>query len=125
AAQVIVASRRRWALMTECAEAAAEPDLDALLGHLDQERLGLILVEGFKHERFPKIELHRAATGQPFLYPDDPDIIALASDTPLSAPGRELLDLNDAGAIAEFVLRRFIPSRARPPAAPGGPHHEE
>ncbi len=105
AAQTLVASRRRWALISERENRADDPRLDDLLLHLAQDQLDLLLVEGFKHERLAKIELHRPALGKPLLYPDDKDIIALASDAPLS-PGRPLplLDLNRPGQIAEFVL---------------------
>ena len=68
AAQMLISSRRRWALMVE-RPADREPPLDEVLLELDQELLDLILVEGFKHERFPKIELHRPSFGRPLLHP--------------------------------------------------------
>lgn len=105
AAQMLIASSRRMALMTEF-DPPAEPRLQELLGHLDRDRADLVLVEGFKQARFPKIELHRPGLGRPLLFPDDPDIIAVASDGPLDlACDRTLLDLNDAGAICAFVLQ--------------------
>ena len=61
---MLISSRRRWALMVE-RPAEREPPLDEVLLELDQELLDLILVEGFKHERFPKIELHRPSFGRP------------------------------------------------------------
>jgi len=103
AERVLVASRRRWALMVESPR-EDEPTLADALGCLPPQGLDLILVEGFKHERFPKLELHRPALGRPLLYPDDPSIVAVASDAALSpAPALPLLDLNDVQAVAGFV----------------------
>jgi molybdopterin-guanine dinucleotide biosynthesis protein MobB len=66
----------------------------------------VILVEGFKHEAFPKIELHRPAIGKPLLFPDDASVIAVATDAPLAQPTQlPVLDLNDVEAMADFVLR--------------------
>lgn len=108
AQQVMVASGQRWALITEH-ESRPEPALAELLRHLDHARLDLILVEGFKHEPVPKIELHRPALGKPLLFPQDPNIIALACD---AAPEVETtlpqLDINDVEQIAEFVLRHIV-----------------
>jgi molybdopterin-guanine dinucleotide biosynthesis protein B len=105
AERVLIGSRRRWALMVETPE-AAEPRLADLLPHMDASKLDLILVEGFKHERFPKIELHRRATTQAWLYPQDSSIIAVATDAPetLPAPVAVVLDLNQPEAIARFIL---------------------
>ena len=105
AAQMLVASRRRWALVTETAS-AREPRLEDALRHLDQASLDLILVEGFKAESFPKIELHRPGLGHPLLCHDDRSIIAVATDAPLAIdPGVPQLDLNRPDEIAEFILR--------------------
>ncbi|MEJ2479038.1 MAG: molybdopterin-guanine dinucleotide biosynthesis protein B [Acidihalobacter sp.] len=100
--QVLIASRWRWALMVE-SETEQDPPLDEMLGRLNPTQADIVLVEGFKHERMPKIELHRPALGRPLLYPDDPDIIAIASDEPLETP-LPRLDLNDAAAIAAFIV---------------------
>jgi molybdopterin-guanine dinucleotide biosynthesis protein MobB len=102
ASQMLIASRERWALMTET-PGQDEPGLPALLDQLDQSRLDLILVEGFKHERFPKIELNRAGHERPFMHPEDDSIIAIASDRPLDAPLPQL-DINDPEAIVIFIL---------------------
>lgn len=105
ATQMLIASSRRMALMTEF-EPAAEPLLQDLLARLDADRTDLVLVEGFKGARIPKIELHRPSLGRPLMFVDDPDIIAVASDAPLARPcDRPLLDLNDPGAICGFVLQ--------------------
>lgn len=100
--QVLIASRWRWALMVE-SERERDPPLDEMLQRLDPAQADIVLVEGFKHERMPKIELHRPALGRPLLYPDDPDIIAIASDEPLETP-LPRLDLNDPAAIAAFIV---------------------
>ena len=107
AEQMLISSPHRWALVVE-KSGNREPLLQEELDRLDQARLDLILVEGFKHERFPKIELYRPAMGKPTAYPRDPDIIAVATDGALPEPtSLPVLDLNDVGAIAEFVLGRL------------------
>ncbi len=104
--RVLVASRVRFALMVE-REAPDEPTLHELLMNLPDDDLDLILVEGFKHERFAKIELHRPSLGRPLLHPDDDDIIAVASDVPLiPPPPLPQLDLNDIPSLARFVCDR-------------------
>lgn len=106
AQQVMVASRRRWALLTEHSDGRPEPQLAELVQALDRSALDLILVEGFKHEAVSKIELHRPALGKAPLFPSDPRIIAVACDAPPTvATDLPLLDLNDPAAIAAFVLR--------------------
>lgn len=108
AEQMLIASRIRWALMVET-DPPTEPRLQDLLPRLDQATLDLILVEGFKHERFPKIELHRPNLGHPLLFPEDDSIIAVACDAPLPVrTSLPVLDLNDPGQIADFILTRFL-----------------
>lgn len=103
AAQVLVASSQRWALMVETAN-QPEAQLDELLSRLDQTALDLILVEGFRHVSFTKIELHRPALGHPLLCVTDNSIIAVASDAPLELPRQlPLLDINNPAAIARFI----------------------
>ncbi len=106
AEQMLVASSRRWALMVEKKQ-ETEPVLGQLLQQFDQQSLNLILVEGFKHEDFAKIEVHRAASSQSLLYPDDDTIIAVASDEPLSAK-IPVLDLNRPEDVARFIMDRFL-----------------
>ncbi len=106
AQQVMVASRRRWALLTEHNDQRPEPELAELVQALDRSVLDLILVEGFKHEAVPKIELHRPLLGKPPLFPADPHVIAVACDAPPAIPTTlPLLDLNSPAEIAAFVLR--------------------
>jgi molybdopterin-guanine dinucleotide biosynthesis adapter protein len=100
AREVLVASARRWALMHELRD-AAEPPLDQLLAHLSS--VDLVIIEGFKHDPHPKIEVHRPSLGKMPLYPEDPAIVAVASDEPLAVP-LPLLPLNDAGAVADFMI---------------------
>ncbi len=100
AREVLLASRNRVALMTEL-RGEDEPVLDDLLKRLAP--VDLVLVEGYKRDRHPKIEAHRAETGQPLIAPDDPTIRAIASDTPLQSD-RLVFDLNDTVAIADFIL---------------------
>lgn len=109
AQQMLVSSSRRYALIHEHMKPNAEPDLHELLALLDHSMLDLILVEGFKHEAFPKIELHRQALNKPYLYTEDKNVIALASDT--SAPPQctiPFLDLNDIEMIGSFIQERVI-----------------
>src|SRR3954470_17488847 len=101
ARQVLVSSAHRWALMTEL-RGAPEPDLRSLLGQLAP--VDLVIVEGFKRDAHPKIEVHRAANGKPWLHPEDPAIIAVASDA-RPAAALPWAPLDDAAAIADLVLR--------------------
>jgi molybdopterin-guanine dinucleotide biosynthesis adapter protein len=83
--------------------------LDEQLLALDQSELDLILVEGFKATEFPKIELHRPSLNKPLFYPNDPSIIAVASDTPLDIPSTLMqLDLNRPDLIAAFITQQFM-----------------
>ena len=100
ASQVLLASRNRWALMSELRE-AAEPDLDTLLAKLDP--VDLILIEGYKSSPHPKIETHRAAAGSPLLAPNDASILAVASDCALDVT-QPVLELDDTNTIADFIL---------------------
>jgi molybdopterin-guanine dinucleotide biosynthesis protein B len=100
--EVLISSERRWALMREH-RGAPEPDLAELVTHLGP--VDLVLVEGFKREGHPKIEIHRAAVGKPLLYPDDPHIVAIASDPELAEAPIPHVSLNDIAAIADLVER--------------------
>ena len=123
AAQMLISSRRRWALMVE-RPSEREPPLDEVLLELDQELLDLILVEGFKHERYPKIELHRPSFGRPLLYPADDTIVAIATDSPPDAPvSLPVLDLNSPDEIASYVIESML-SRAVVPGIEQTPRWE-
>ncbi|WP_195820035.1 molybdopterin-guanine dinucleotide biosynthesis protein B [Roseobacter sp. MH60115] len=100
ATEVLLASRKRFALMHELRD-VSEPTLDDLLGKLSP--VDLVLIEGYKRDTHPKVEAHRAETSNPLIAPDDPTIRAVASDTMLSLD-RPVFDLNDTAAIADFIL---------------------
>jgi molybdopterin-guanine dinucleotide biosynthesis protein B len=108
ATPVMLVSSHRRAMITEF-DAPQEPSLDEQLRHFDQSRLDLILVEGFKREQFPKIELHRPSLGEACFYPDDNSIIAIASDQTMQLK-REIvnLDLNNIPQIVDFILHTFL-----------------
>jgi molybdopterin-guanine dinucleotide biosynthesis adapter protein len=99
AREVLVAGGTRWALLHEVV--GAEPGLPELLTRL--EPVDLVLVEGFKGHPFPKLEVHRPALGKPPIWPDQPDIVAIAADAPVHAD-RPLLPLNDPATIAAWIL---------------------
>jgi molybdopterin-guanine dinucleotide biosynthesis adapter protein len=108
ASPVMLVSTHRRAIITEI-EPIKEPKLDEQLLAFDQSELELILVEGFKSAEFPKIELHRPSLNKPVLYPNDPSIIAVASDAALDIPSTLVqLDLNQPELIAEFILHQFL-----------------
>jgi molybdopterin-guanine dinucleotide biosynthesis protein B len=107
ASRLLVASRRRWALVVET-DRTEEPKLDELLAELNQSDLDLVLVEGFKREHFPKIELHRPGLGHPLLHPGDPSVIAVASDGPLDTEtSLPALDMRRPEQIAAFIVGRL------------------
>ncbi|WP_439503728.1 molybdenum cofactor guanylyltransferase MobA [Methylophaga sp.] len=104
ASQVLVASRKLLALMQTNENGQQEPLLSDCLVRLDLENLDLVLVEGFKQEAIPKLELHRASIGKPLLFPEDPNIIAIATDSDLTIePQIPVLNLNDLDAILNFI----------------------
>jgi molybdopterin-guanine dinucleotide biosynthesis protein B len=105
ARQVLVGSTQRWALLTELRD-APEPALPELLSHLSP--VDLVIVEGFKRDRHPKIEVHRAANAKSWLHPEDPAIRAIASDVapPTAMPAAlPWAALDDVEAIADLALR--------------------
>jgi len=100
ASEVLLASGNRFALMHEL-RGAAEPPLAELLTRLSP--VDLVLIEGYKRDEHPKIEAHRAVTGNPLIAPDDPTVRAVAADVPLDLD-RPVFDLDDTTAIADFIL---------------------
>jgi molybdopterin-guanine dinucleotide biosynthesis protein MobB len=106
ATEVIVSSAKRWAILHELRE---EPEWN--LGDLvaKMSPVDLVLVEGFKRDAFPKLEIHRAANGKPLLHPEDPHIVAVASDGALAAAKVPVVDLNDIDAIADLLLKHATP----------------
>jgi len=120
AAQMLVGSRKRWALITE-PEHGADPRLETLLGYLHLDHLDLVLVEGFKPEAVAKIEVFRPSLGQPLLALEDAGIVAVATDDPGAVPlDLPVLDINNPGEVASFLVERFLPGHeaaGRPAAA--------
>ena len=105
ATEVLVSSANRFALIHEL---RGEPEwtLRALLEKLSP--VDLVLVEGFKRETHPKLEVFRAALGKPPLYPDDPNIVAVASDGPVAARV-PVVSLDDAAAVADILVSKAVP----------------
>jgi molybdopterin-guanine dinucleotide biosynthesis adapter protein len=106
ASEVIIASGRRWALVHEL---RGEPELPltellAKLGPAD-----LVIVEGFKRHRHPKLEIYRAVIGKPFQYPEDDCIVAIASDAPLTRAQLPVLMLDDVEGIANVLQAEALP----------------
>lgn len=106
ATEVIISSAKRWAILHELRD---EPewnmaDLVAKMSPVD-----LVLVEGFKRDSFPKLEIHRAENDKPLLHPDDPYIVAVACDTALPHAKVPVIDLNDIDAVADLLLKHAVP----------------
>ena len=106
AQEVVVASAHRWALMHEL-RGGAEPALADLLARLSP--VDLVLVEGFKRGGQPKLEVFRAANGKPMIHPDDPSVVAVASDGPVPDLALPWMQLDDIPAIAEAVQALAVP----------------
>ena len=105
AEQIAVASKNRIAWIKEQRDNETEPVLSDALSALDTDDLDLVIVEGFKAEEFPKIELHRPSLGKPLMCTQDKNIIALATDTAMNLTSTQpQLDLNDINEIAEFIV---------------------
>ena len=102
-AEVLVTSSRRWVLMHEL-RGASEPGLAEHIKRITP--CDLLLVEGFKREHVPKLEVYRAEVGEPLLHPHDEDIVAIATDQHLDTPLPQF-DLNQPERIADFILRHL------------------
>lgn len=100
ATEVMLASRKRFALMHEH-RGEAEPELEDMLAKLAP--VDLVLVEGYKRDRHPKVESHRSETGNPLIAEEDSTVRAIASNSGAKADGRPTFDLNDTAAIADFI----------------------
>jgi molybdopterin-guanine dinucleotide biosynthesis protein B len=99
-AEVLVTSSRRWALVHELRD-APEPTLAEQLQRMSP--CDLLLVEGYKHEPIPKLEVYRAEIGEPLIHPQDENVVAIATDMRLNTTLPQF-DLNAPDAIADFVL---------------------
>jgi molybdopterin-guanine dinucleotide biosynthesis adapter protein len=106
AMEVLISSGRRFALMHEL-RGGREPVLAELLARLSP--VDLVIVEGFKRERHAKLEVHRMANGKPPLYPDDPDIIGIATDAVFAGNPLPQAGLDDIEAIAALALAHALP----------------
>ena len=106
ATEVFISSAKRWAILHELRE-EPEWDLSALVAKMSP--VDLVLVEGFKRDAFPKLEIHRAANGKPLLHPDDPHIVAVACDSAVPDTKVPVVDLNDIEAIADLLLKHAVP----------------
>ncbi|MBP6242817.1 MAG: molybdopterin-guanine dinucleotide biosynthesis protein B [Chromatiaceae bacterium] len=117
ALQVLLASADRWVLQSVREASGQDPDLEEMLARFDPGQIDLILVEGFKYSAFPKLEVHRAILGKPYLYPADPDIRALITDGMAPAGAHPpLLPLGDPEAIADFILDDLAKQPTRRPS---------
>ena len=107
AGQMLIASSRRRALITE-SETEADPQLEDLVNELNLDAVDLVLVEGFRHVPFDKIELHRPSLGKDRIFESDDSVIAVATDEPIDTRTLPLLDINDVDAVAEFVQQWLV-----------------
>jgi molybdopterin-guanine dinucleotide biosynthesis adapter protein len=108
ASEVMIVSQRRWALMHELRD-EPEPTLEALLPRITP--VDLLLIEGFKRHSHPKIEVYRPSLGKPALHPDDPFVVAVASDERLGELNLPCLPLDRPAVIADFILQHEGQSR--------------
>ena len=108
-AEVLVSSSKRWALIHEL-RGAPEPSLQDQLKQLSA--CDLVIVEGYKSAAIPKLEVHRRASTTPLLFPEDEHVVAVATDEPLQTKLPQL-DLDDAPAVARFIIQHLGLNRAR------------
>jgi len=107
ARQTLITSPYRSAFIKEHKE-KIEPDLVNIINQLDIEELDIIFIEGFKHECFTKIELHRQAHEKPYLYINDENIIAIATDDEQSSHTITTLNLNNTTEILHYIHKQFF-----------------
>ncbi len=100
ATEVMVSSSNRWAMMHELRD-ASEPTLGEQLAHFAP--CDVVIVEGWKHHALPKIEVHRKLSDKPLLFPDDVNVVAIATDENLATKLPQF-HLDDAAGIAEFII---------------------
>lgn len=109
ASEVLISSGARWAMMHELRN-ERELSLREALGKFNP--CDLVLVEGYKRDPIPKVEIWRAAVGKPLLFPTDPHVVGLATDDPLPSAIREpelaRFGLSDIPVIARYVLERAV-----------------
>jgi molybdopterin-guanine dinucleotide biosynthesis protein MobB len=117
ATEVIISSAKRWAILHELRE---EPEWDLRTLVTKMSPVDLVLVEGFKRDAFPKLEIYRAENGKPLIHPDDPHIVAIASDVALPQVRITVVDLNDIDAIADLLLKSAMPLSTAPATTRSG-----
>jgi molybdopterin-guanine dinucleotide biosynthesis protein B len=106
ATEVLVSSSVRFALMHEL-RGEPEPTLALLLAKLSP--VDIVIVEGYKREKHPKLEIYREVLGKPFIYPEDPDVVAIASDRPLPDVPLPTVLLEDVQAVVDLLLAHAAP----------------
>lgn len=106
ATEVLISSPKRWAVMHELRD-EPEPTLEELIAKVAP--VDLLLIEGFKRDRHPKLEVWRRSVGKPLIAVDDPTIVAVASNGPVPEAGVPVFDLEDAEGIAALVVERAVP----------------
>ncbi len=111
ATEVVISSAKRFAILHELrGEPEWDlPDLVAKMAPVD-----LVLVEGYKRDAFPKLEIYRAANGKPPIHPEDPHVVAVAADTALPEARVPVIDLNDIDAIADLLMKYAVPIAEAP-----------
>ena len=102
ASQVLVASSKRRVLIKETPD-EKDPELAELVNEFEPGDADLVLVEGFRHAAFPKIELHRSQLNKEFIFPTDPNVIAVAVDEPVDTGGLPMLDINNPESLVTFI----------------------
>lgn len=115
ASEVLVSSGRRFALMHEL-RGAPELTLSELLIRLSP--VDLVLIEGFKRERHPKLEIYREANGKPLIHPGDPQVVAIAADVPMPQAPVPWVSLDDVEAIADILVAQAVPIETMTGARP-------
>ena len=105
ATEVVISSAKRFAILHEL-RGEPEWDLPELVAKIAP--VDLVLVEGYKRDPFPKLEIHRAANGKPLIHPDDPHVIAIAADVALPQAKVPVVDLDDIEAIADLLMKNSV-----------------
>src|SRR5262249_59197145 len=113
-AKVLGASGRGLAVMHEL-RGKAEPPLSALLAKLAP--VDLVIIEGYKRDPHPKLEVFRADVGKPLIHPDDPHVVAIASNVPLPHAKVPRVALDDTAAIIDIMLARAAAFAPVPPGS--------
>ena len=106
ATEVLVGSGRRWAIVHEL-RGETEPALSDLIRKASP--VDLLVVEGYKAERHPKLEVYRSSNGKPLLHPEDSAIVAIASDVALPHARVPMVNINDTDGVIEILLRHAAP----------------